>query len=328
MKVKTITIAVALFAVSAPAQAADSAPLRLYLPRDVVLEADSLTLGAIAILRSDDAELARRASAVPMGRAPFAKESLVIDRRTILSRLASCGIRAESVQITGAPKVTVRRNETVIRAAEILKTAEKFLRGCRPGPSGVGWRLASKVDDFVFAAAASKAKLQAKLAKNAPADHVKVRVTAVCGGKEVAAGDLLFKLLHPDRQAVAVRDIPAGTKVTAENTKIQAITRQSPARKEFVSPLGSIAAVEIKAGKVIHPNAVRQEKPAVVVERGRTVVMKIEGPGFRISGFAEALQDGRPGEIIKVRNVDTKRIVTARVAFDGTVSPVLREVSK
>jgi len=66
----------------------------------------------------------------------------------------------------------------------------------------------------------------------------------------------------------------------------------------------------------------KAQRPAVVVRRNKTVQMRIQGLGFIIVATGQALEDGRPGELIKVRNADSKRIITARVGFDGTVSPV------
>jgi flagella basal body P-ring formation protein FlgA len=60
----------------------------------------------------------------------------------------------------------------------------------------------------------------------------------------------------------------------------------------------------------------------VAVRRGETVVMRLRGPGFLLTGLGQALEDGRPGGFIKVRNVDSSRVITAKVAADGSVEPV------
>jgi len=52
--------------------------------------------------------------------------------------------------------------------------------------------------------------------------------------------------------------------------------------------------------------------------------MRIAGPTFVITSQGSAMQDGRTGDYIKVRNIDSKKIVTAKVMFDGTVEPVYR----
>jgi len=62
--------------------------------------------------------------------------------------------------------------------------------------------------------------------------------------------------------------------------------------------------------------------PPVIVKRNRTVVIRIERPGLLITAIGKAMQDGRAGDYIKVQNVDSQRIIFARVNADGTVEPV------
>jgi flagella basal body P-ring formation protein FlgA len=70
----------------------------------------------------------------------------------------------------------------------------------------------------------------------------------------------------------------------------------------------------------------RAVKAEVLVRRNQGVLMRIEGAGFTVSGVGEAMEDGRAGDVIKVRNVDSRRVVSARVAGDGAVEPIIDEV--
>ena len=72
--------------------------------------------------------------------------------------------------------------------------------------------------------------------------------------------------------------------------------------------------------------AARQgQGPAVekIISRNDTVTMKIEGDGFTITALGQALDDGRSGAFIRVRNVDSGRIVVGKVKSDGSVEPVI-----
>ena len=79
---------------------------------------------------------------------------------------------------------------------------------------------------------------------------------------------------------------------------------------------------------MLRESMLRSAQPEVVVERNQAVVMKIDGVGFTLRWLGRALEDGRPGEVIKVRNVDSRRVVSARVAYDGTVKPVYRGIGE
>lgn len=301
--------------------------LRLHLPRVVLVEAETLRLGSIGVLRCDDSSLAAKAAAVTMGRAPWLREKIVINRRTILSRLASCGIPSGRVRITGAETVSVGRKEKVVPVKRLLSAAKGFLERNRPGPPGCTWRLSRKPRELVFPAGDNFA-LRARLAKNSPAGYAKVKVAAVSGSRELGVAEVLFKLTYPRRQAVAIEDIEPGTVISPKNAKVRVVTVDQPPPADWKAPFGMVAARRLRAGTIIRPGMLKPLRPAIIVRRNQIVTMRINGIGFVISTRGQALQDGRHGECIKVRNVRTRRVVTARVCFDGVVSPLIEEVKK
>jgi flagella basal body P-ring formation protein FlgA len=63
-------------------------------------------------------------------------------------------------------------------------------------------------------------------------------------------------------------------------------------------------------------------KPDVIVKRNQNVVIRMERPGLSVTAVGKAMQKGSVGEYIKVRNVDSQRLILARVNEDGTVEPV------
>ncbi|MHC4096376.1 MAG: flagellar basal body P-ring formation chaperone FlgA [Planctomycetota bacterium] len=71
------------------------------------------------------------------------------------------------------------------------------------------------------------------------------------------------------------------------------------------------------------PHMVGPVKPAVIVRRNQNVVIRIERPLLLITAIGKTMQEGRTGEYIKVRNLNSQRIILARVKEDGTVEPVL-----
>ena len=298
-------------------------PLHVYLPRTVQAVGPQLTLGDVGIIRGD-AQDCRKAAAIPMGRAPFSRETIVVDRPTILSRLAAHGFAAKAVRLTGAQKVTVGRDEKIFPAVELLKAAEDFLTKRRPGPAGCGWRLVGKVSSpLTSPGGGGDVVLKVSLAEASPPGHVKLRISAVSSKIELARRELLFKLTYPHREAVTKAPVPAGKKITTENTAIRTVRRDSPPKTNWTAPFGTVAVRNLKAGAVLADASVRAPKAPIAVQRNRPVIMVVRGFGFVITAKALALQDGRPGQFIRVRNVDSQRIVVARVRHDGTVEPAI-----
>ena len=78
--------------------------LQIHLPREIRVEKSQLNLGQISVVRGPNAMVAQAAT-VGLGRFSVPGQKLVLDRPTILSRLASSGIPATQVRFTGAEAV-------------------------------------------------------------------------------------------------------------------------------------------------------------------------------------------------------------------------------
>jgi len=305
-------------------RASQTPRVRVYLPRTVQVKDGPLTLGRIGIVRSSESELAEKASEIPMGRAPWSKEKIVFGRRTILSRLATNGIAGDQVRITGAEEVTVRRAERVIPSREILDSAEAYLAEHRPGPPGARWRLIGQPEDLIVPDS-EQLNLISRIEQDQQSDRLAVVVAAMAGGEEAGTKRIPFKLTYRRRQAVTTRNIAAGEKITPENTKLTYVNSDWPEDPGWTAPYGWVATRRLARGAVIQPSTIRNRTPAIAVKRNQSVVMVLEGFGFRITGLGQALEDGRPGDLIKVRNTTSKRVVTAKVTYEGSVEPVFEE---
>lgn len=296
--------------------------LTVYVPRAVQVSAEALTLGDVCVIRGDDAESARKAQAVAIGRGPWSGEQLVMDRRTILGRLASVGIAPEAVRLTGAEEIRIRRNERTFSGEDLLAEAHRFLRGRKGGPEESAWKLVSAAKALTVRNVAG-ARLVASPGTDSPAGYLRVRVAVMDGRKELGGEELQFQLTYPARRAVARRDLARGEILDENNCRIETVMDTQP-RTQWASPFGRAVNRPLKAGTVLSEALLAEVKREIVVRRNEVVTMKVQGVGYVVKALATAMQDGRPGEFIKVRNVDSKKIVLAMVRPDGTVDPLAK----
>ena len=103
----------------------DSA-LQIYLPREITIKGNYLSLGQIGIIRGQESLIAK-ASKIALGQISAPGQKVVIDRKMVLSRLACNGIPASKVTLTGAEKTTVKKQEQTINSSEFVKIASSFL---------------------------------------------------------------------------------------------------------------------------------------------------------------------------------------------------------
>ncbi len=316
---RPLTIAAGLILLLA-GQARAQSPIKIYLPRRMVLQAENLTVGDVCIVACRDEKLLARVKAVSLGRGPLSRESLEIDRVVILSRLASAGINRSGVTLTGAARIQVRRPETHVDAQKVLLAAREALNNTDQEGEELSWQVVSEAKDLYYPRIAG-ARIRSRIEKSG-SDNVVVLVEATSGRQVLASQKIEFRRLKEVQQRVASRDIPSGVPLTSENTRLRTIRTTGRSAAEPAA-LGQITRSRIAEGRSISKTMVRDFQAAPLIRRNQPVVMKIEGETFQIQAAGVALQDGKTGDIIQVRNIDSKQVVIARIGEDGSVHPLI-----
>lgn len=79
---------------------------------------------------------------------------------------------------------------------------------------------------------------------------------------------------------------------------------------------GKVAKRTLLPGRYIPSTAIRE---AWLVEQGASVQIFFIAGGLTISATAVTLQPGAPGDLVKVRNIDSGKILSGTVMADGTI---------
>lgn len=295
--------------------------LQVYLPREVAVKEQILKLGKIGVVRGPE-NLVANANDVMLGRLSVPGQEIVIDKKVILSRLATCGISASQVTLQGAEKVRVRQKQNIIGGDEFVKMAESFLKNNLTGNSISAWNSVRKPMDLVICSPGKNIAFSSELITNTARNQVMVKISVSSDNKQIATRDVTFALKYNNRTAVAIVDIPAGTIISNKNIKIETTTSNFPEPAHWKPPYGLVAKRIITAKTAIKPHMVGAVRLPVIIKRNQNVVIRIDRPGFLITTLGKAMEDGKVGEFIKIRNVDSQRIIVAKVNDDSTVEPV------
>lgn len=295
--------------------------LQIYLPREVAIDSSAVRLGQVSIIRGKDS-LVAEAGEISLGRISMPGQKVVIDRSIVLSRLTCSGIPASKVKFSGAEEITVKRQEQVITGGEFVELAGEFLKKSLPADTVCQIEPIQTSKDFIIPKQGGDMKFIPRLAKSSSANLAKVQIVVFQGDKQIGVSEITFRLKFNCREAVTLVNIPAGVVISPENTEIKNTVSDYPQDDAWRSPYGLVAACRLPANTVLRPHMVSQAKPEVIIKRNQNVMIRIESAGLLVTAIGKAIQDGRAGEYIKVRNTDSQRIILARVNEDGTVVPV------
>ena len=296
--------------------------LKVYLPREATVKDSNLKLGQVSIIRGSE-PLVAKASEIALGRISMPGQKITIDRLMVLSRLACNGIPAFKVTLTGSEKITVKQQNHTISSSEFVSFANSFLEKNPPEDSVRRFNLIRKPKDFIVPAQSKDIRLSPRLVQTGAGNQARIEISILSGSNKIGVRQVTFTLIYDRRQAVTKVDIPAGGIISPENTKIEKIQSNNPEPSNWKPPYGLIVKRLLPAKTVLRPNMLESLKSPVVVKRNQNVLIRIERPGFLITAVGKTMQDGRAGEFIKVRNMDSQRIILARISEDGSVEPVL-----
>jgi flagella basal body P-ring formation protein FlgA len=298
--------------------------LKVYLPREVQVADQTVTLGDVTVVRGQS-DVIEKAEAINLGRLSAPLQEMVISRAMILGRLTNSGFEAGDIEITGAQKVVVAHRKQIIRAEKIRDEAETFLKKNFPDKSVCRYETIGSVDDFVLPVEAKRIDLRPGLAEGGSRNRIKVSVAIIADGVNAGVREVEFRLNYFCRQAVALRDIAPGEVITKDNVKVTQKISSVVEPLDWQVPYGMAARRPIAANSIVTSGMVGPVRREVLVRRNRHVAVVFERPGLSVSAVGKAMEDGRAGDYIKVRMQirDTPRIIYARVKDNGTVEPLM-----
>lgn len=122
----------------------------------------------------------------------------------------------------------------------------------------------------------------------------------------------------------AARVIERGQTITAEQLQLQEVNVGRASRGFYNSVdevIGQGAKRRLRAGQLIAPNLLAAP---LLIRRGQQVTIIASQDGISASATGEALANGREGEVIRVRNLGSQKVIEAQVVEEGVVTSIFR----
>lgn len=154
-----------------------------------------------------------------------------------------------------------------------------------------------------------------------PSNRISGRLTMKisCDGESPWRIHVPVKVQAFDNIVVSRLPLAMGTQITEQDVTVE-LKDVSRLRNGYFSSASQVAGYVTKrplgADQVLNANLL---KPPQMIDRGEKVVILAEGSGLSIRTTGIAMEDGAHGELIRVKNAKTNKVVEGRISGPGQI---------
>jgi flagellar basal body P-ring formation protein FlgA len=310
------------FALLPAAGAAETETIIVKLRPMATASGTQVTVGDIADLRGVKKGQRESIARLDVAELPLSSQPIFVSQQQIGFRLQLAGFTA--YRLEGPRYVRVSRPAGEDLEAKIAAVARQALEDNLAGAvKEVSIQLAHAVTLPPLSADGADIHLEAEVRSPVlPPCRVGVEVSIYVRGAR-RNGVIVFldvQMLQP--VAVAISRIDIGEAFTTDNVRWERMAVENTQRAAVAAAglMGRRARRPVSAGHALEPDDVELDTPAAIIIHPSNLVHLIATVGpMQIKTEGEALQSGRVGQLIQVRNLESKNTVTGRVIDRSTV---------
>lgn len=154
----------------------------------------------------------------------------------------------------------------------------------------------------------------------------RMQFSAHCPGTEGWPRNWVVRAEVSAKVVVAVVDVPANRPLTEADLaqERRTLSDMADALPALEAAMGQASKRSLRTGQVVQPRFLAQP---LLVKRGDSVNILARNGPIEVNVAGEALEAGRRGEVLRVRNAGTGKVIRARVLDSGVVEPESMAVS-
>ncbi len=290
----------------------------------VILNEKTVTFSDVATVTGDDVDLVNKINKIEIGSTPWPNNTRKIGVDFMKMRLKFSNVKISDVVFNNAKSVEVSVESTKITGLEIAQKAKEYLLSIL----SVADRETTielvrfPVDQWV-PRKMSEVYLDVSLVdSNKDRGNIDLIVSATSNSIPLFKVPVNFKVRVFEYVAISKKRIGRHRNLTRENIFID--------KRETTKMRGiAFSSMENLVGKmttkVIQPNTILTEGIVEIpptITQGSLIRMFIKANGFKIVTKGIAQQTGNTGEVIKVKNLDSKKILYGKIIDSDKVQIV------
>jgi flagella basal body P-ring formation protein FlgA len=302
-----ITILLAMLAAAAGAQT------EVTVTAEVAVSDKILTVGSIATVEGGDPQTVEAIRKVRLGFSPMPGSWRELERDVISGQLSINGFSSSSVSVNAPRLVRIyRRSQTVDTRMLEQRLRDHILANSPWSPDEMNITGITNVGTLAIPAGNLTMEIMKRGSGNY-LGHETFIVQLYVDGQEANRVLMQANIRVLRDTLVAARSINAREPISAADVEIRRMDisgAQGDASLTMDEVIGMSARSYIRAGQVITRNQVMRP---MLVKRGEVVRLDARSDGFVIQTRGVAQQSGRKGDIIRVLNPTSKKMIEALV---------------
>lgn len=288
------------------------------LPSTVEVMGTELTIGAIAQVSGEDADLVARVEAMSLGYAPAPGFSRLLDQRRVAQDLQRM-LPSVTIQLSGASHCRVTPSVVTISAAMLLEEAGGTMREAF-GSADTRITAGRNVSDVLVPRGKESLQLRAALRERTPrAGAWSVPVEILIDGAVYRTVWTTWNVEVWARRQVLNRDVRAGESLSEADFDLVRVPLGPGPLTQALEP-GALS--HAKARRALAKGEVvtdRDLQRAVVIKQGDTIGIQVRRGQVTVRALAVALRDARIGDRLPVRVQKTGKEFNAVVTGPESV---------
>jgi flagella basal body P-ring formation protein FlgA len=281
----------------------------------------TLKIGDIADLSGGTPALREAVAALDLTDGPTPRAGITIKRQQVSFRIRLAEVPDTLFRVEGAPESWVEAERCTVAAADVIAAAKEAIVKRLPwSPDDVSVQTLQPIAlPLIVDAPRAEVLIKAEPHTSSTSlGRTQCDVSLWAGGVRQLAFPLYFEVKLFQNVAVCLHKIERGEALNDGNVAFD--RRPVESLRDYISSpealAGKRAMHALLPGRIVMSadlEADGRDTSPPLVRRGEAVKLVVRLGSVNVVASGEALQDGRAGQSVRVRNIDSKQVVLGRV---------------
>lgn len=284
--------------------------------RSVAVRSSQVHLGDVARLTGFDRETRDRLAGIDLGPAPVVGTGRLLPRAFVSAAIKEADVPA-GTRVSVPERLELTRASQILSGDALSRAIEDKLRAALPRTLDVAEIRVPLLSDLKVP---DGSDFEIKLSGVGGAGPITAEIVVKDGETLVRSQRVAVRVDTVSTLIVADGELGRGQTIGAGEVRVLRVPESripDDAIRNVAELEGAALRRSLKDGEAVTK---RSLELLPLIHRGDRVTMVAEGGGIRITATGEALGSGRRGDAVKVRNLDSQKIVSGRVTASQTVS--------